>query len=91
MTDTKGRGTCENREEASDCDRSGATVTHHSHGVGGADLDGAERRVEGDVGQHVHRRHQDDGDGDGARQVPEATEVRRQTHVFIDSSKNSAS
>ena len=40
------------------------------HGLGAEDLGHAEGGVEGDVGEGVHDRHQDDGDADGPGQVP---------------------
>jgi hypothetical protein len=45
-------------------------VAHHGYGLRAENLGDAEGGVEGDIGEDVHHRHQDAGDGDGAGQVP---------------------
>jgi hypothetical protein len=44
--------------------------SYNSDGFRSEDFRNGERRVERDVGEHVHEGDQDAGDGDGARKVP---------------------
>ncbi len=45
-------------------------AAHHGNSLRAENLGDAEGGVEGDIGEDVHHRHQDAGDGDGAGKVP---------------------